>query len=85
LYILFLLAEPKYVSCLRLSKVMKNLLAWGTGDSWYSSLENLKFLRNEKVGFLFAIANHRRVSPQKGQFLRVQEQPFQGVVNHPKL
>ena len=48
-------------------------LSWGTGDSWYSSVENLKFLRNEKVGFLFAIANNRRVSQQKGQFLQIQE------------
>ncbi len=48
-------------------------LAWGTGDSWYSSVENLKFLRNEKVGFLVAIANNRRVSQQKGQYLQIQE------------
>jgi Transposase DDE domain len=48
-------------------------LGWGTGDSWYSSVENLKFLRNEKVGFLFAIANNRRVSREKGQFVQIQE------------
>lgn len=36
-------------------------LAWVTGDSWYSSLENLKFLRNEKVGFLFGIANQGKL------------------------
>lgn len=46
-------------------------LSWGTGDSWYSSMENLKFLRNEKVSFLFAIANNRRVSRKKGQFLQI--------------
>ena len=44
-----------------------------TGDSWYSSLENLKFLRNEKVGFLFAIANNRQVSIEKGTFISVQK------------
>ena len=40
--------------------------AWVTGDSWYSSLENLKFLRNEEVGFLFGIASNRQVSIERG-------------------
>jgi len=40
--------------------------SWVTGDSWYSSLENLKFLRNEKVGFLFGVANNRPVSVERG-------------------
>lgn len=48
-------------------------LAWATGDSWYSSIENLKFLRNEKVGFLLAIANNRQVSIKRGTFLQVQK------------
>jgi hypothetical protein len=48
-------------------------LAWVTGDSWYSSIENLKFLRNEKVGFLFGIANNRKVSIEPGTFLQVQK------------
>ena len=48
-------------------------LAWVTGDSWYSSVENLKFLRNEKMGFLFGIANNRQVSLEKGTFLQVQK------------
>jgi hypothetical protein len=30
-------------------------LAWVKGDRWYSGIENLKFLRHEKVGFLFAL------------------------------
>ena len=30
-------------------------LSWVTGDSWYSSLENLKFLRNEEVSFYLAL------------------------------
>ena len=47
-------------------------LAWVTGDSWYSSIENLKFLRNGKVGFLFGIANNRQVSIERGTFLQVQ-------------
>ena len=48
-------------------------LAWVTRDSWYFSVENLKFLKNEKVGFLFAIGNNRRVSQHKGQYLQIQE------------
>lgn len=47
-------------------------LAWVTGDSWYSSIENLKFLKIEKVGFLFGIANNRQVSIERGTFLQVQ-------------
>ena len=47
--------------------------AWVTGDSWYSSLENLKFLRNEKVGFLFGVACNRQVSLVRGQTLPVQD------------
>ncbi len=44
---------------------------WVTGDSWYSSLENLKFLRNEKVGFLFGIADNRLVSVEQGNYVQV--------------
>lgn len=45
---------------------------WVTGDSWYSSLENLKFLRNEKMGFWFGIADNRQVSLERGKFMQVQ-------------
>jgi len=45
--------------------------AWVTGDSWYSSLENLKFLRNEKVGFLFGIGDNRKVSLERGKLVQV--------------
>lgn len=47
-------------------------LAWVTGDSWYSGIENLKFLRNEKVGFLFGIAENRKVSLEPGTAVQVQ-------------
>ena len=47
-------------------------LAWVTGDSWYSSIENLKFLRDEKVGFLFGIADNRKVSVAQGTEVQVQ-------------
>lgn len=45
--------------------------AWVTGDSWYSSLENLKFLKIEKVGFLFGIASNRQVSVERGKSMAV--------------
>lgn len=47
--------------------------AWVTGDSWYSSLENLKFLRNEKVGFLFGVASNRQVSIERGTSVPVRD------------
>jgi hypothetical protein len=40
---------------------------WVSGDSWYSSQANLKFLRNEEVGFLFGVAGNRKVSLSPGQ------------------
>jgi len=45
---------------------------WVTGDCWYSSQANLKFLRNEKVGFLFGIADNRKASLIQGQEVQVQ-------------
>jgi hypothetical protein len=47
-------------------------LAWVTGDSWYSGIENLKFLRKEKVGFLFGVADNRQVSLERGVQVQVQ-------------
>ncbi len=49
-------------------------LAWVTGDSWDSGIENLKFLRNEKVGFLFGVADNRQVSPERG--IQIQVKPL---------
>ena len=46
--------------------------AWVTGDCWYSSLENLKFLRHEKVGFMFGIAKNRQVSIERGKRVPVE-------------
>lgn len=45
--------------------------AWVTGDCWYAGSENLKFLRNEEVGFLFGIADNRLVSVERGQQVQV--------------
>ena len=68
--------------------MMREIRAWGlkpawvTSDSWYASVENLKFLRNEGVGFLFGVANNRKVSPEQGKEVQVQtlEIPDGGLV-----
>lgn len=46
--------------------------AWVTGDAWYCSLENLKFLRKQKLNFLFGIDNNRIISLEKGSYCQVQ-------------
>jgi hypothetical protein len=33
-----------------------------TGDSWYSSRENLQFLKNKELGFLMGVAKNRKVT-----------------------
>jgi hypothetical protein len=32
------------------------------GDAWYSSRDNLKFLKSKKLRFLIAVAKNRKVS-----------------------
>jgi Transposase DDE domain len=46
--------------------------AWVTGDAWYASLENLKFLRKQGLSFLFGIDNNRFISTEKGSYIQVQ-------------
>jgi len=52
-----------------------------TGDSWYASIENLKFIREEKLGFLFGIERNRKISVERGKKQQVQrvEIPMQGI------
>lgn len=51
-----------------LREMITEVLVWGlqpttvTGDAWYSSRENLKFLKNQGLGFLMGIAKNRKVS-----------------------
>ena len=47
-----------------------------------ANLENLKFLRNEEVGFLFGIANNRNVSLEPGKLVQVEslDIPDEGLV-----
>jgi hypothetical protein len=47
--------------------------AWITGDSWYSSLENLKFIRGQKLNFMFGIENNRIVSSDRGKYIQIQK------------
>jgi hypothetical protein len=56
--------------------------AWITNDSWYSSNNNFKYLKNKRLSFLSGIANNRLVSLEKGQEVQVQtlEIPEEGLV-----
>jgi len=47
--------------------------AWVTGDSWYSSLENLKFLRKRNLNALFGVENNRIFSEEKGSYIQAQK------------
>lgn len=71
-------------------EMLLEVLAWGlkprivTGDSWYSGLENLKFLRNQKLGFLFGIEKNRTVSSEPGKYsqVRIIDISEQGLITH---
>jgi len=56
--------------------------AWMTGDSWYSSCNNLKSLKKEELSFLFGVANNCLVSVEKGKEVQVQtlDIPESGLV-----
>ncbi len=47
--------------------------AFVTGDSWYSSLNNLKMIKNHHPGFLFALESNRLASIEKEQWSQVQQ------------
>ncbi|MEG4530164.1 IS701 family transposase [Microcoleus sp. D2_18a_D3] len=73
-------------------EMVSEIISWGvkprivTGDSWYSGVENLKFLRNQELGFLFGIEKNRIVSkePQKYCPVRTLEIADEGLVTHLK-
>jgi hypothetical protein len=58
-------------------EMVLEVISWGlkpklvTGDSWYSGVENLKFLRNQKLGFLFGVEKNRTVSDEPGIYRQV--------------
>jgi hypothetical protein len=47
-----------------------------TGDSWYSSLGNLKFIRSQGLHFMFGIENNRTISIERGKYIQIQK--FEG-------
>lgn len=49
------------------------LPAWVTGDSWYSGLDNLKFIRKANLNFMFGVENNRLVSVERGQYTQIQK------------
>ena len=54
-------------------------LGWGlapamvTADSWYSGVENLRFLRDQGLSFTIALEKNRLVSEQRGEQVRVED------------
>ena len=60
-------------------EMLDEVLTWGlkpamvTGDSWYSSANNLKAIKNNDLGFMFAIKSNRTVSIEKGVWQQVQK------------
>lgn len=59
-------------------EMLAEVLAWGlepafvTGDSWYSGADNLKRVKNLRLGWLFAVESNRTVSVDKGHWVQVQ-------------
>ena len=58
--------------------MIREVINWGlfpkfiTGDSWYSGLNNLKFIKKYKLNFCFGISSNRLVSIEYGKFIQVQ-------------
>jgi len=59
-------------------EMLVEVLAWGlkpawiTGDSWYSSLENMTCIKKHAYGFMFAIEKNRLVSTlKKGEYVNI--------------
>lgn len=59
-------------------EMVAEVLAWGlvpamiTADSWYSGVENLRFLRDQGLSFMIALEKNRTVSERQGDHLRVE-------------
>lgn len=68
------------------------VLAWGlrpgrvSADSWYSSLKNLKFLKNEDIPFLVGLKANRTISTEAHVYQQVGEIdiPEDGLYTHLK-
>lgn len=63
-------------------EMLMEVLAWGltpawvTGDSWYASLENLKFIRGKRLNFMFGVETNRIISAERGKYIQIQK--FEG-------
>src|SRR5437764_785336 len=59
-------------------EMVSEVLGWGlrpavlSADSWYSGLENLKFLRKQGLGFLVGLEKNRIVSEREHDYVRVE-------------
>ena len=75
-----------------LREMITEVLSWGlqpklvTTDAWYSSRENLKFLKDKDLGCLMGVAKNRKVSINGRDYTQVQhlEIPDEGLVVHLK-
>jgi DDE superfamily endonuclease len=71
-------------------EMVEEVLGWGlrpalvSADSWYSGLENLKFLRQKGLGFLIGLEKNRIVSEREHEYVPVEglELPKSGKVVH---
>ena len=60
-------------------EMLVEVLSWGllplwvTGDSWYSSLENLKFIRSKKLNFMFGVESNRIISSERRKYIQIQK------------
>jgi hypothetical protein len=71
-------------------EMVLEVISWGlkpkivTGDSWYSGVENLKFLKNQELGFFFGVEKNRTVSNEAKKYSQVNslEIPESGLVTH---
>jgi hypothetical protein len=58
-------------------EMVEEVLGWGlrpavvSADSWYSGLENLKFLRQKGLGFLIGLEKNRIVSEREQEYVPV--------------
>ena len=71
-------------------EMVSEVLGWGlrpalgSADSWYSGLENLKFLRQKGLGLLIGLEKNRIVSEREHEYVPVEclQLPESGKVVH---
>ena len=69
-------------------EMIQEIMTWGikpkslTSDCWYSSQENLSFLKNQELEFLVGIAKNRNVKIASGNYVSVStlEIPREGLI-----